>query len=102
MPTFLALAQDDQGNVTLAPFSAASVGAAENAIDNAIAAQLATGLPLDPNTGQPDVRIAVRGAAQKAAQPPADGAYVLLLQVVGATKVLPGATPQNPDTGWTT
>lgn len=102
MTTFLALAQDDQGNTILAPFSAASVSAAENAIDNAIAAQLKTGLPIDPNTGLPDVRVAVRGAAQGAAQPPADGAYILLLQVVGATKVLPGATPQNPDSGWTT
>ena len=102
MPTFLALAQDDQGALTLASFTAASVGAAETAIDNAISAQLTTGLAVNPNTGQPDVRIAVRAAAQKAAQPPADGANILLLQVVGATKVLPGATPQNPDTGWTT
>ena len=102
MTTFLALAQDDQGNITFAPFTAGSIAAAESAIDSALSAQLSTGLPIDPATGQPDVRIAVKAAAQKAAQPPAAGAYVLLLQVVGATKVLPGATPQNPDSGWTT
>lgn len=102
MATFLALAIDDQGVITLAPFTAATVAAAETGIDNALKTQLATGLAINPATGQPDVRSAVRAAAATAAAPPANGAYILLLQVVGATKVNPGATPATPDAGWTT
>lgn len=102
MPTFIALTQDDQGNIVNAPFTAASTAAAETAIDNALKAQLATGLPINTATGLPDVRIAVLAAAKNAAAPPANGALILLLQVVGATQVLPTATKINPNSGWTT
>lgn len=101
MTTFIAIAQDDQGNITLAPFTAASTAAAETAIDNALKAQLATGLAINPATGLPDVRMAVIAAAKNAAAPPPNGALILLLQVVGATQVLPTATKTTPNSGWT-
>lgn len=102
MTTFIAITQDDQGNIIHAPFTAASTAAAETAIDNALKAQLATGLPTNPATGKPDVRIAVQAAAKNAAAPPANGALILLLQVVGATQVTSNATPAAPNSGWTT
>lgn len=101
MATFVAIVLDDQGSLEIAPFSAANLGAAETKINNALSAQLATGLPINPNTGLPDVRSAVRAAAQTASAPPADGAFVLVLPVGGATQVLPGATVAAPNAGWT-
>lgn len=93
---------DDQGVLEVAPFTAASLSAAETKVDNALKSILATGLPTNPNTGQPDVRIAVRTAAQQAAAPPADGAFILVLPVGGATTVVPGNNTTTPNTGWTT
>lgn len=102
MASFVAIAVDDEGNIEIAPFTAANLGAAEAKINQALATQLSTGLPINPDTGQPDVRIAVRAAAQAAAAPPENGAFILVLPVGGATSVLPGATPANPNSGWIT
>jgi hypothetical protein len=93
---------DDEGQFEIAPFTAANLGAAETKVNQALAAQLATGLPTNPDSGQPDIRMAVRAAAQMAAGAPAEGAFILILPVGGATTVVPGATPSTPNSGWTT
>lgn len=103
MTAFLAVTIDDNGYLKVAPFTAANLAAAETGVKNAIGAQLATGLPVNPATGQPDVRTAVAQAAQNAISPPAGGVLVGIIQIDAATTVLPGATTATPlSNNWTT
>lgn len=101
MATFIVMTRDFSGSVNIYPVTAANLTAAQNGVQNLLAAQLLTGLPKDPLTGQPDTAIAVRSAGLAGQTGQNVGETLIgIVNVASGTKCIPGATSGNPITGW--